>query len=456
MRKGKTLIGKDVLSLADGAKLNTVKDVIIGQENDEIVALLVDEGGLLSSSQVVPVEAIQSFGKDAVVIANSRAVVPASRYPRVNEILNRKDSLMGKRVFTEMGEQKGSISDMYFDEGTGRILGFEVSGGLVNNVASGKSYLPVEDITRMGPDVVYIQEQAAEGLDSQKGGLQGALQSAQEKTGEMKDRAGQAVSDAQAGDEMDPRPPEEIVLGRTSNADIEDDNGNVIVAAGQRIGPQEVERARMAGKQEALYSASGMVQVVPGQGGGIGADADVSGTVQQAGDAAGGLWDSFTRKIGEMTDATGKRMDEQQTKKRLADIEDAVGRPVTKVMLDRRDNVILNLGDLITHEAVQRSHEAGSLDSLLGSVYKGDVSFSKEEMKAKQEGQAVVERATGAAPLIDEMQQKLEQADQERQQTKEQQKAEADQQREQREQERQQRAQEREAALQPPEPSPAS
>ena len=69
------------------------------------------------------------------------------------------------------------------------------------------------------------------------------------------------------------------------------------------------------------------------------------------------------KKISELTDESGKRMSEQQTKARLAAINDAVGRPVTKVILDRSDEVVLNLGDIITHEAVQRAYEAGILDT---------------------------------------------------------------------------------------------
>ena len=72
-----------------------------------------------------------------------------------------------------------------------------------------------------------------------------------------------------------------------------------------------------------------------------------------------------------MTDAAGQRVDHEQTKRRLDQIEDAVGRPVTKVMLDLEDRVILDLGDLITHAAVQRAHDAGSLDSLLGVGLQG-------------------------------------------------------------------------------------
>src|SRR4030095_15874354 len=103
-------------------------------------------------------------------------------------------------------------------------------------------------------------------------------------------------------------------------------------------------------------------------------------------------------------------LDEQKTKGRLADIADAIGRPVTKVILDREDNVILNLGDIITHQAVQRAHDAGGLDSLLQSVYKANVEFAKEEMRAPAEVQeeATVEKASGGATVVEELEDKVE------------------------------------------------
>ena len=54
MRKGKSVIGKPILSLADGARLHEVKDVILGADNDTVVGLLADEGGFLASSLVIP------------------------------------------------------------------------------------------------------------------------------------------------------------------------------------------------------------------------------------------------------------------------------------------------------------------------------------------------------------------------------------------------------------------
>lgn len=50
-------------------------------------------------------------------------------------------------------------------------------------------------------------------------------------------------------------------------------------------------------------------------------------------------------------------------------IKDAMGRPVTRVIKDQENNVILNIGDLINHKAIKEARQAGVLRTLLDSVY---------------------------------------------------------------------------------------
>ncbi len=125
-------------------------------------------------------------------------------------------------------------------------------------------------------------------------------------------------------------------------------------------------------------------------------------------ETAADLWGRFSSRLSKMSDAAGQRMDAQQTKAQLDRINDAIGRPVTKVMLDRDDSVILDLGDLVTHQAVQRADDAGLLDSLLASVYKaGDVTFSREELRAKIAGDSTLDKASGGATVVTDLEQKL-------------------------------------------------
>jgi uncharacterized protein YrrD len=439
MRKGKTVIGQDVLSLADGSKVQTVNDVLISQENDAIVALMVDEAGLLSSSKIVPIAEVENFGRNAVVISDVSAVIPASSHPEAKAIIDRKDSLLGKRVFTDAGQQMGTISDMYFDERTGRIAGFEVSGGVFDNIARGTSYLPVEDIERIGPDVIFIEAAKGEMLESQVGGVQGALRSAGDRMGELGTKAGQSLSDATSSAEagLREREPEKGAIGRRAGMDVVDENGSVVVASGQRITAEHVEWARSTNNVGLLMRAAtaGETQEF-GQ--------RLGSALEQAGDSAVSLWDRFTTRLGEMRDENGRQVDVQHTRTRLAQIADAIGRPVAKVILDKNDDVILDFGDIITHQSVQRAYDAGMLDTLLASTFREGISIPPQKLRAEVPASSTVQQASGGAAVLDELQRKVHESDRERAEREQMQRQQAELDRQARERGRDERARERE------------
>ena len=395
MQKGKSVIGRDVLSLASGARIHSVKDILIGADNDRVVALLVDEGGLLGTSTVVPFDAVTSFGRDAVVINEENSVVAASSDPEVKVIIDGNHKLLGKTVFTEDGQKVGGIGDFYFDEQSGRITGFEITGGLLGDIAKGSSYLGAEEVRLAGRDVVFVTSSSADKVENQVGGIQGAMA-----------KAGEKVATATDGQSQPSEPPQALV-GRRSGIDVLDERGGIVVATGQRITADHVARAEATGNLQHLYAAADAGDAQE-------RDEKARETAQKVGDTAGDLWDKFTMKLSDVTDASGQRADEQQTRARLMQINDAVGRPVTKAILDRNDDVILDLGDIITHQAVQRAHEAGLLDTLLGNVYQGQVTFERDEMKVGIDASSTVEKASGGAALVDELATKVDSVERER------------------------------------------
>ncbi len=395
------------------------------------------KAGSLRARTSSPSRKSVSFGRDAVVVARRESVIAANEVPEIGSIVARDQSLLGTRVFTETGDDQGKINDVYFDEPTGRILGFELSGGAFADAAQGTRYVPVEELVRVGPDVAYVHPETADLLEQQRGGISGALADAGDKAksavGEATDGAKAATAEAK---------PEDALIGKRTGRDVEDDNGAVVVPAGRRVTSDDIERARAADKLADLTAAVGLGEA------GLAA-ASAKDALGAAGDSAAGMWDKFTRKVGEMTDAAGQRVDHEQTKRRLDQIEDAVGRPVTKVFLDLEDRVILDLGDLITHAAVQRAHDAGALDSLLGSVYKGEVAFQRDEMRAERPGEATLEVASGpgiSAPAVEDLRSKVDETERQREEEAEAKKAQAEQDREEREAERAKRGRERESA----------
>ena len=150
MRKGKSLIGKDILTLEDGAKLEKVNGVIVDPGGQRLVALVVDQGGLMSSTRVVPIEEVSSFGRDAVVIGGRGSIVTTAEAPGLKQLVEQSEKIVDKKVFTVTGDEQGTIADIYFDESSGKVLGYEVSGGVIGDVAKGTSYLPSEEITSIG------------------------------------------------------------------------------------------------------------------------------------------------------------------------------------------------------------------------------------------------------------------------------------------------------------------
>jgi sporulation protein YlmC with PRC-barrel domain len=287
-------------------------------------------------------------------------------------------------VITDGGAELGTIADLYFDEATGRVVGYEVSDGSLSGITNGSSYLPSERIRTVGADVVVTTEEPLADVDGTGRGP------SQDRVADSRTVGGAPVG-AEPG-----------LTGARSGRDVFDRTGAVVVASGQVITPEIMERARDADVMQELYDAAGVQR--PGA-----ERPDATEALSKAADTAADLWARFTSGLSEMTDAAGQRIDAQQTRARLDRINDAIGRPVTKVFLDRDDSVILDLGDLVTHQAVQRAADAGLLDSLLACVYTGgEISFTREEMRAEIAGDSTVDKASGGASVVTELEQKVE------------------------------------------------
>jgi hypothetical protein len=87
----------------------------------------------------------------------------------------------------------------------------------------------------------------------------------------------------------------------------------------------------------------------------------------------------------------GQERRDQRADAEQEQIKRALGRPVTRVILDSQDNVILNTGEVITNQAIRRARAADVLDILLDSVYEGDAPLSAEDLRAPEAGIASLE-----------------------------------------------------------------
>ncbi|HEX2863618.1 MAG TPA: PRC-barrel domain-containing protein, partial [Deinococcales bacterium] len=398
MRKGRDIVGKPVVSLEGGTRIAAVKDLVFDQDENILLGFVVDEGGWFSRAKVLPFAAVQSIGEDAVVINNQADIRPADSLPAVDGILRRKNLIGSTTLMTTDGRNLGRLTDLFVDETSGQVTGYEVTGGLFSDLSSGRSFVPAPSTITIGDDVAFVPpETAAEMEEREPGGIQGAFNSAQASAQEAAGRAGEAAAERA----------KEFAVGKTASRDVVAPDGLPVVAKGETITEAHVLAAEDKGCLPQLTAAAGLgaLQGAAAQAGGrlsdnaleatrgrrVGREVRAEGgllvaaqgqivtdpvierarlyhregeliaavggaTAQSAGEnvsaAAGDLRESAGNLIDRAKQSFAQARDRAAQEEEERRVRASLGRPVSRVILDPQDAVILNVGELVTHHAV--------------------------------------------------------------------------------------------------------
>ncbi|MBN3889609.1 MAG: PRC-barrel domain-containing protein [Nostoc sp. JL31] len=544
MLKGSDVIDKVVVTYDTGKKIVRIIDLIFDRERNQLLGFLVAEKGLFRDAKVIPLQEVQAIGSDAIVVNSKESVVKAHRVPVIKEILHQNIVLRKKRILTTEGLDLGGLVDLFFDEHSGLVEGYEVSGGVFADAYSGRSFVPASETLKIGDDVAFVPPETAQLMEEQVGGIRGAvqatgdrlqdsaqttnrrlqtaaqtvneqlqssvekvnrgLQSASQNAGEQLQAATDATGsklqdfnrDATASltnNLVDPAEQKVYVIGKCLERDVLTPDGNVLLLKGQEVTLVNAEAADRLGILDELYRATGgsltanisrnLQAATESVGNRIGSvtqssaaslrhsvdylAANVNVAIQQARGrrvlrtvrtddgliiAASGqiVTESLLERaqtyakeaellnaVGLMATAVRSTASDRwlENKVQLGDrasiaqenlntfwqalkakaeklqgrsrqamknqrIEQALGRPVTRVILDPEDNVILNVGELITHRAVSQAEKSGVLNILLSSVYSKEPQISDKELRASEHGTAaLVHHGNGRSQL---------------------------------------------------------
>jgi uncharacterized protein YrrD len=72
-KRATELIGKPIISAEGGEKLGTVADLLLDDVSHGLVGVVVAHG-VLKNEEVLPADAVQSFGRDAVVSRSAELI----------------------------------------------------------------------------------------------------------------------------------------------------------------------------------------------------------------------------------------------------------------------------------------------------------------------------------------------------------------------------------------------
>jgi hypothetical protein len=181
----------------------------------------------------------------------------------------------------------------------------------------------------------------------------------------------------------------EQARGRRVQRMVRGEDGMIIAAPGQIVTDTVLERAKMHNRELSLLDSVGLQ---PTEATRYRANDAVSAANMKVREQAAiaqenayTFWEDLKTRYQELQERSARARHKQR-------IEQALGRPVSRVILDLEDNVILNVGELITHSAIRQAEQGGVLNILLNSVYRKNPEISDTELRAPERGMASLER----------------------------------------------------------------
>ncbi len=163
-----------VICADSGRKAGVVKDILFSPEEKQVKALLLERSGVSVRKRVVFLRELISLGDDAAIVDNAGCVSDMDRVS-FKRYFKDEGSLIGLKVFSKAGGEVGVVRDVIFDYRTGRIEGFEISDGLLQDVMHGRKLLPLFGKVELGKEFAVVEKEAVDEMEGTGGGLKGRL-----------------------------------------------------------------------------------------------------------------------------------------------------------------------------------------------------------------------------------------------------------------------------------------
>lgn len=149
------LVGLPVVNLLSGEVVGEIDHVHWRAPTGEIAGITV-RGNYASGSQYFLFNEVDRVGQDAVFVRN--ATEPRrqpSGAPR---------SLNGLPVYDQYGTELGSVDDLILDVVNGKVLGLNVTGGLLRDLVQGRQFIPWQ-AAQLGKDAIIVDDSLDRGED---------------------------------------------------------------------------------------------------------------------------------------------------------------------------------------------------------------------------------------------------------------------------------------------------
>lgn len=160
--QAKTLLGRAIVSQADGKVLGHVRDIVFDHDTNEALSLVTAEKDLfgLIDAVVVPWRFVRAVSGDVVMVENAQAAMKLRDDTRSHGAVSRETVLSGTAILSDKGESLGTLADMFIDATSGNVVGYAVSGGFLSDTLRGKKFIPAPPGLEIGKDAAIARPTA--------------------------------------------------------------------------------------------------------------------------------------------------------------------------------------------------------------------------------------------------------------------------------------------------------
>jgi uncharacterized protein YrrD len=130
------------LILQDHVIKFTAKSLLIDGLNNKVSAIICKEGTMKKTFRLIPYSSVISIDLNGIIIAKSSSIKKVHSKELNNFI--QLDCIMNKLVKSSDGDLKGILTDIYINLLNGKIVGYELSEGYIDDILNGRKVINFE------------------------------------------------------------------------------------------------------------------------------------------------------------------------------------------------------------------------------------------------------------------------------------------------------------------------
>lgn len=342
MEKGKELLTKSIIIKDNNLAFSPIciKNLILDYKTNQLLGFLINNTDNPDQNDILPFEQVEKIDPQGIVVGSKPVILADTQTEHIQQALTNQIVLEGRPVVTPEGEYLGRLQDLYLNPRTGKIEGYEVK----NQGYPQKTSLFVQAVKvdcAQENSIALIQTaattQLVEAGNSICQTVSDALVNAKPFSLTLRQSQPplpQPQNQTASRSRIKPfvSRPLERVKGRRVRRQLCDRQGKTLAIPGQIVTQRLLEKAKRQNLGKQLCAAVGLGNLAAPK-----------------------------RHPRPAQPSSGQSLD--------CRVKQALGHPVTQHIQDDRGNTILNVGDLITYEAVDLAKKAKVLHLVLDAVY---------------------------------------------------------------------------------------